>query len=81
MRTSHALLLRLCHDPAYDFDRASVDYVDRGAPGDRSNVPGSQIRCLQQGGMEIQSGVEAKFIPYHRIRRISYDGKVLWEKS
>jgi uncharacterized protein (UPF0248 family) len=81
MRTSRALILRLYHDPEYDFGKACVDYVDRGAPGDRSTAQGSQIRSLQQGGMEIQSGVETKFIPYHRIRRISYDGKMLWEKS
>lgn len=80
MRTSHALLLRLFHDPQYDFGKARVEYVDRGAPGDRSTSHGIQIRGLQQGGMEIQSGTEMKFIPYHRIRRIAYDGKVLWER-
>ena len=50
MRTSHSLLLRLYHDPQYDFGKARVEYVNRGAPGDRSIAQGIQIRGLQQGG-------------------------------
>jgi uncharacterized protein (UPF0248 family) len=80
MRTSHAILLRLRHDPQFDFDRASIEYVDRGAPGDRSTVPGDRILSLERGGMEIESDNKTKFIPFHRIRRIAYDGKILWEK-
>ena len=55
MRTSHAILLRLRHDPQYDFSKASVEYVNRGAPGDRSTVQGTRILKLEQGGMEIES--------------------------
>ncbi len=80
MRTSHAILLRLRHDPQFEFDRASIEYVDRGAPGDRSVVQGDRILNLEQGGMEIESDNKTKFIPFHRIRRIAYDGKILWEK-
>ncbi len=80
MRTSHAILLRLYHDPQYDFSNVSVEYVNRGAPGDRSLVQGDHILKLEQGGMEIESVIGAVFIPYHRIRRITYDGKIMWEK-
>jgi uncharacterized protein (UPF0248 family) len=80
MRTSHALLLRLRHDPRYEFSRASVEYVDRGAPGDRSKVSGDKILRLDQGWMEIESEMKTKHIPYHRIRRVTYDGMTLWEK-
>ncbi len=73
-------MLRLRHDPQFEFDRASIEYVDRGAPGDRSTVSGSHILSLEQGGMEIESDNKRKFIPFHRIRRIAYDGKILWEK-
>ena len=78
MRTSHAILLRLRHDPQYDFSKASVEYVNRGAPGDRSTVQGTRILKLEQGGMEIESEQRATFIPYHRIRRISYGGETMW---
>ncbi|VVB69924.1 Uncharacterised protein [uncultured archaeon] len=81
MRTSHALLLRLRHDPKYEFSRANVEYVDRGAPGDRSRISGDQILHLDQGWMEIESDLKTKFVPYHRIRRIIYDGVTIWEKS
>jgi uncharacterized protein len=81
MRTSHSLLLRLYHDPQYEFGRVTVEYVDRGAPGDRSSTTGECIINLEQGGMEVESEMKTKFIPYHRIRRISYDGKALWEKG
>jgi uncharacterized protein (UPF0248 family) len=81
MRTSHALMLRFFHDPQYDFHKVEVEYVNRGAPGDRSTVAGGQIVSLEQGGMEIESEVGTTFIPYHRIRRLSYDGEVMWKKD
>ena len=80
MRTSHALLLRLRHDPQFEFCRTSVEYLDRGAPGDRSIVHGDQILRLEHGGMEIESDLMNKFIPFHRIRRIIYEGRTMWEK-
>ncbi len=81
MRTSHLILLRLYHDPRYEFGKVVVKYADRGAPGDISSVGGNCILELEQGGMEIKSDMKAKFIPYHRIRSISYDGKAMWEKG
>lgn len=80
MRTSHALLLRLRHDPRFDFRKASIEYVDRGAPDDRSTVQGDKVLKLLQWGMEIESDYKIKFIPFHRIRRISYEGRTCWEK-
>ncbi|MBN1236331.1 MAG: DUF504 domain-containing protein [Methanotrichaceae archaeon] len=81
MRTSHALLLRLRHDPQFNFSKASVEFVDRGAPGDMSTVQGDKIIGLERGWMEIESEMKTKFIPAHRIRRITYDGATMWEKS
>jgi len=81
MRTSHALLLRLIHDPQYDLSKARIEYLNRGAPGDRSTFSGEEIIKIEQGIIEISSGLETKFIPIHRIRRISYQGETLWEKG
>jgi len=80
MRTSHAILLRLYHDPSYDFGKVGVDYIDRGAPGDRSTVYGDKIMQLDSGGMDIRSGFEAKHIPFHRVLKISYDGIPVWDR-
>lgn len=81
MRTSHALLLRLRHDPHFDFSKAEVEFVDRGAPGDRSKVRGDKIILLEPGWMEIEWKMKTKFIPFHRIRRIAYEGTIMWQKS
>lgn len=81
MRTSHALLLRLRHDPQFDFGKALVEFVDRGARSDRSTVRGDKIIRLEQDWMEIEWDMKTKFIPFHRIRRITYDGTTMWEKS
>ncbi|MDD2836129.1 MAG: DUF504 domain-containing protein [Methanothrix sp.] len=81
MRTSHAILLRLRHDPQFNFGKAEVEFVDRGAPGDRSAVQGDKIIRLEQGWMEIEWENKPKFIPFHRIRRITYDRETMWEKD
>jgi uncharacterized protein len=81
MRTSHALLLRLYHDPQYDFCNVGVDYINRGAPGNRSTVSGEQIHRLRAGGMEIGSAAGETYIPYHRLLQIYYEGLPVWEKG
>ena len=63
MRTSHALLLRLRHDPLFDFSKAKVEFADRGAQGDMSAVWGDKIVSLGQGWMEIESDMKTKFVP------------------
>jgi uncharacterized protein (UPF0248 family) len=79
MRTSHALLLRLFHDPNFDFKRVRVEYLNRGAPSNRSVIIGEDILQLEPGWMEIASHMGTVCIPYHRIRRILYEGETMWE--
>ncbi|HON36634.1 MAG TPA: DUF504 domain-containing protein [Methanothrix sp.] len=81
MRTSHALLLRLIHDPHYDLSAVRVEYLDRGAPGDRSTFSGEEIIKIEQGFVEISSDLETKFIPIHRLRGIFYQEEALWRKG
>lgn len=81
MRTSHAHLLRLYHDPQYDFQLVCVDYINRGAPGNRSAISGDRILRLESGGMVIESAIGETFIPYHRILWIQYDGNLIWERG
>ncbi len=80
MRKSHALLLRLRHDPQFDFGKTEVEFVDRGAPGDKSSIRGDKIIRLEPGWMEIEWENRPKFIPFHRIRKIAYDAAIMWEK-
>ena len=82
MRTSRRLLLRFYHDPGYDFSRVSVEYINRGAPADRSAVPGERIFALDAQYLEVDAGPpRISYIPYHRILRILYDGEVAWERG
>ncbi|NLM81148.1 MAG: DUF504 domain-containing protein [Candidatus Methanoculleus thermohydrogenotrophicum] len=81
VRTSHRLLLRYYHDPGYDFSRVRIEYVDRGAPEDRSVVQGDRILALDAWYLEVDAGGRVTCIPYHRILRILYDGEVTWERG
>jgi len=80
MRKSHTLLLRLMHDPAFEFRDVRATYLDRGAPEDRTEISGEDISKLDPLFIEIDSGGgRITCIPYHRLRRIEYRGWVLWE--
>jgi hypothetical protein len=81
MRKSRELLLRLYHDPRYRFSEVVVCYIDRGAPGNESCVEGDRIRELDSQYMEIESAVGVSPIPYHRITRVLYGGKPVWERG
>ncbi|MDD1741897.1 MAG: DUF504 domain-containing protein [Methanotrichaceae archaeon] len=81
MRTSHALILRLLHDPQFEFEKVRIEYVNRGAIGDRTEIQGSEIIEVGKFGLEVTSEKASILIPFHRIRRITYEGKVLWEKT
>jgi len=80
MLKSHELLLKVRFDPRYEFQKVLVWYVDRGAPGDRSQARGNAIVSLEPYYLEIQSERGIKRIPYHRIRKIIYAGDVIWER-
>ena len=80
MLKSHELLLKFRHDSRYDFLKMQVEYVDRGSPGDRSAVSGMDIRVLDAYYFEITTGQGVKYIPYHRIRKIIYNGEIVWER-
>ncbi|MBN2735201.1 MAG: DUF504 domain-containing protein [Methanomicrobiaceae archaeon] len=79
MRTSHSLLLRIWHDPEYDIKSATVEYADRGAPGDISVVGGNFIKKLDRDWFEVETKKGIKIVPYHRIKKIIYDGIPLFE--
>ncbi len=81
MRKSRELLLRMFHDPGYHFGKVMVCYIDRGAPGDESCVDGDRIRRLDAQYMEIESAVGVSPVPYHRITKVIYEGKPLWERG
>lgn len=58
-------------------DDATIWYLHRGAPGDRLSLNGSMITSLDKGFFETDEAV----IPYHRILRIEYRDKVIFDKD
>jgi hypothetical protein len=78
MRKSHELLLQLFHDPKYDFSKVTMEYVDRGSPGDRSIVSGVQVTRLDAQYIEVDAITHTACIPYHRLRNIFYDDTEVW---
>lgn len=56
---------------------AVIWYVHRGAPGDVLKIAGDRLRSLGRGFFETDEAM----IPYHRILRIDYRGRTLFEKD
>ena len=81
MRKSRETLLRLYHDPRYRFADVEICYVNRGAPGDLSCIGGDLIIRLDPYYIEIVSLKGTTPIPYHRLIRVSYQSRVVWEKG
>jgi len=80
MLTSHELLLKFWHDSRYVFSEVQVEYVDRGAPGDRSLVRGKDIVNLDIYYFEVASEHGLNYIPYHRLRKLVYFSNTIWER-
>ncbi len=56
---------------------AVIWYIHRGAPGDVLKIAGDRISSLGRGFFETDDAT----IPYHRILRIDYRGRTLFEKD
>jgi len=71
------VLNRLKWTKGESLDDAVITYVHRGAPGDVMRIDGTSIKELGRGFFDTDEVT----IPYHRILRIEYRGKVLFEKT
>lgn len=71
------VLNRLKWTEGEDLSEATVWYIHRGAPGDHIKMSGERILSL--GSMFFET--DEATIPYHRILRIDYREKTLYEKD
>jgi len=60
----------------YDLNEAEIWYVHRGAPNDTRIIYGKNILKLEKSFMKTNSAM----IPYHRIFKIIYKDKVIFER-
>jgi uncharacterized protein (UPF0248 family) len=64
-----------------DLLKAEIWYVHRGAPNDTMIISGSDIMDLERSFMVITNTRVPARIPFHRIFKIVYDGKVIFERE
>lgn len=88
MQTVRSVLNGLRWRADRDFSLVEVEYVHRGVPGDTRSVWGPEILELEPWMMIIRRedlrGSPAPgraAIPYHRILRVRYDGKAVFDRS
>ena len=55
---------------------AVIWYLHRGAPGDVLKITGDKIRRMGRGFFDTDEAT----IPYHRILKIEYRGRIIFEK-
>jgi uncharacterized protein (UPF0248 family) len=71
------VLNRLRWTEGESLEEAVIWYVHRGAPGNVKKIDGTCIISLGRGFFETDEAT----IPYHRILRIDYNGRILFEKD
>ena len=60
-----------------ELDEATIYYVDQGAPNDEKIITGLDIQDMEASFFSTSEAM----IPYHRIFRIEYDGKTIFERK
>ena len=59
-----------------DLDKAEIWYVHRGAPNDTKIISGKDVLKLEKSFMKTNTSM----IPYHRIFKIIYQEKIIFER-
>ncbi|MEF8832266.1 MAG: RNA repair domain-containing protein [Candidatus Thermoplasmatota archaeon] len=77
METPRDVLNELKWRDEKSLEEAKIYYVHRGAPGDYRVMSGSEIEDLDRSFIKTD---EAQ-IPYHRVFKIEYEEKVIFERE
>ena len=60
----------------YDLNQAEIWYIHRGAPNDTKIMSGKDIIRLDKSFIQTSTAM----IPYHRVFKILYEKKVIFER-
>ena len=60
----------------FDIDKIIIYYLHRGAPKNTKKIYGKQIKIIGKSFIETNR----KCIPYHRILKIKYNNRILFER-
>ena len=64
-----------------DIKKAEIWYIHRGAPNDTKIVSGSEILDLEHSFMVLSDARMPARIPYHRIFKIVYKGRLIFKRE
>lgn len=76
MTNPRELLNELKWNQDRDLNQAEIWYIHRGAPNDTKIISGREIIDLEKSFMKTTTSM----IPYHRIFKIIYEDKVIFER-
>ena len=76
MTNPRIILNELKWKKEYNLDNAEIWYLHRGALNDTKKISGKEILEIGRSFMQTNSGS----IPYHRILKIIYEGKNLFNR-
>lgn len=76
MSNPRDILNELKWKQGYNIERAEIWYVHRGAPNDTKIISGKDIIKLEKSFMKTSTSM----VPYHRIFKIIYDKKTLFNR-
>ncbi len=60
----------------FNLEKIIIYYLHRGAPKNTKIILGKEIKLIGKSFIETNTSA----IPYHRILKIEYDGKVLFDR-
>ncbi len=60
-----------------NLEGVEIWYLHRGAPGDMRMISGEEVKKIGRGALETEGAT----IPYHRIRRIIFNGEVVFDRD
>ncbi len=72
----YELINKLKWHNEYDFNKVIIWYISRGAPEGKDYIKGNEIKRVGKKFLETAN----KYIPYHRILKIEYEGKIIFRK-
>lgn len=62
-----------------DLSKCTIYYENRGSPNDTAVVIGDKIKKIDSMFLILEGVPWEKYIPYHRITKIEYDGQTIFE--
>jgi uncharacterized protein len=64
--------------PDMQITETEITYIHRGLPENLKMITGDSIIRLERGFLILKEGSQ---IPFHRIVKITYNNKILWQKQ